>query len=317
MANKLNELLCLQTTGNTGVGSCFFDPKNIVGVMLCPKKYEIDISALQTNLIAATHNVTKLSRVFPIYDLKTPKDNTEQKTIQTFNTGAKQVVREGFNDWEFQYTNGGLSLHVELRKFNGSAFDFLFVDADNRLIGIAGSTSSKIRAIPSDGGFFWANPWHMNDASKVTEYMIQCVFNVRYLNDLVAFVKADFDISSTIYGLQDVVLTSESSGTPGTYRLTPKTKIGTNLVDLYSALASTTLVIAKNFLTGAAITVSTVTAGTDSNGDSCLVAALLTSDTDYPGVGEFLTLNLAAPATLQAAGIDGYESTGASKIVKN
>lgn len=316
--SKLNELLCLTTNGNTGTGACFFDPKLIVGAFLTPKGYEIDVAALQTNLIAATHNASKGARIYPIYDLLTPKDNTEQKTMQTFNTGAKKVVREGYNDWEFQYVQGGLTLLTNLRKFNGPAFDFLFVDSENRIIGINGSSSTKLRAIPSDGGFFWANPWKMNDGSKVAEYGVQFVFHVKYLNDLVAFQKADFDITTTIYGLQDVNLAVETAGVAGSYKVTPKTTIGTNLADLYpTALAVVGMWLAKNFLTGNGITILGVTLGTNAAGESCFIIATDTADTDYPGAGEFLTFNLAAPAVLQAAGIDGYESTAAVKIVKN
>jgi hypothetical protein len=318
MAN-LNELQCLTTNGNTGSGQCFFDPKIIVGAFLCPKGFEVDVTTtLQATLIAATHNITKSARLYPVYDFISPKDNTEQKTIQTFNTGAKKVVREGYNDWEFQYVQGGVTLHKHLRKFNGSSYDFLFVDSENRIIGIQGSTASKLRAIPSDGGFFWANPWKANDGSKITEYGVQFVFHVKYLNDLVGFVKADFDVASTVYGLQDVALKVETAGVAGSYYVTPKTEIGTLLADLYpTALASITEWIASNTTTKAAITILSVALGTNAAGESCFKIACDTSDTDYPTGTDHISFNLVAPAVLQAAGIDGYESTGAVDMAIN
>lgn len=313
----LNKLTDLSTIGNTGVGGLFFDPKIITGAFLCPKGFELDIASVQANLIAATHNSTKRSRIYPIYDFLSPKDSTEQKTIQQFNTGAKKPVREGYNDWSFQYVQGGVDLLQKLRNFNGSLWDFIFVDSLNRLIGINGSTATKLRAVPSDGGFFWADPWKSNDGTKVTEYMVQFVFNVKYLNSQLAFVEAGFDVQTTINGLQDVILAVETGGTAGTYKLTAKTPVGLNLAELYPTVMNVAARYAvKNPATGNAVTVLTVTVGTNVAGDACFVLALDTSDTDYTAATN-VSFDLVSPATLQAAGVDGYESTGAVSMAKN
>lgn len=86
----LNKLSDLSTIGNTGVGGLFFDPKIIIGVFLCPKNFELNIADVQTNLIAATHATSKKARIYPIYDLLSPKDSSEDKIVQQFNTGAKK-----------------------------------------------------------------------------------------------------------------------------------------------------------------------------------------------------------------------------------
>lgn len=311
---EINQLECLVTAGNTGVGTCFFDIKNIIGAFLVPKNYEIDVVNLQANLIAASHSATKANRIYPIYDFTNTTDGTEDKTVQTMNTGAKYVVREGDNDWTYQYVDGGLSLHQELRKFNGSSWDFFFIDSTGQMLGIMGSTETKMRGIPSR--YFWANPFKVNDGSKITEYMLQFVFEVKYLNDYYAIVKTDFDIPTIVNGLQDVLLTGITSGVAGTYNITALTKATkTNLGDIFGDdLADPALWTATNFLTGNAITILTVVYDEDLK---VYKVALDTADPDYPGVGEFSLINLAAPAVLQAAGIDGYESTGAVKIVKN
>lgn len=311
---EINQLECLITAGNTGVGSCFFDIKNMVGTILAPKGYELDVVNLQANLIAAAHNASKANRIYPIYDLVNTTDNTEDKIVQTMNTGAKYVVREGDNDWKFQYVDGGLSLNKELRKFNGSSWDFYFVDATNQLIGVQGSTDTKIKAIPSR--FFWASPFKLNDGTKITEYMVQFVFETKHLNDFYAIVKADFDIPTVVNGLQNVTVTGTGSAVPGTYDmevLTTATK--SNLGDTFGDdLADPALWVATNFLTGNAITISTTVYNAVTKK---YALGLDVADPDYPGVGEFSNINIAAPAVLQAAGIDGYESTGAAKIVKN
>lgn len=318
----LNTLACANDVGNTGVGGCFYDPKNMIGAFLVPKGSEVDIASLQASLIAKTHHVSPSQRWYPVYGFETTTDSTEEKTVQTMPTGQKHVVREGYNDWKFQIVDGGLSLSLELRKFNGSNWDFIFIDGGDpsrgqALIGIVGSTSTKIKGIPSDGGFFWAAPFKLNDGSKITEYSVQYVFKSTYLNTkgLTAFVVTGFDLPTVVKGLQNVVLTGSAAVTKGTYYVTAKTEAtGNDLGELYSTeLASASMWSAKNATTGAVITISGVTYDAD-NGRFVLV--LSTADTDYPTSGD-INFNLVAPATLQAAGVDGYESTGVLAIASN
>jgi hypothetical protein len=314
--SKLNELECLISAGNTGVGSCFLDFKNMVGTIVVPKGYEFDVTDPKTTLLAACLNASKALRIYPVWDFEQPNDGSEEATIQSFNTGAKHVVREGFNDWRFQYVAGGLSLHVNVRKFNGNAWDFYFVDSENKIMGIAGSTATKLKAIPSTGGFFWATPWKMNDGSKIAEYILQFVFNVKYSNDLVNFVKCDFDLPSTLYGLQDVTLSGAAAVTASNYNVTAKTKsVGTNLGDLYpAALAAAGMWIAKNGTTGAAVTITGVTYDSV---NKYFVIDTDAADPDYPTAGQKMSITLAAPSVLDAAGITGYESTGALVMTEN
>ncbi len=308
----LNTINCLQDVGNTGFGSCVLDFKNIVGAIRLPKGLEIDITALQTNLIAAAQNSNKALRALPFYNLLATTDGTEDIVVQSFATGAKKVVREGFNDWKFQYVDGGLTLHKNLRMMNNIDADFLFIDADNKIMCLAGSTSTKIKGIPVTGGFFHAHPWKLNDGSKVAEYIVQFTMPVKYTNDLVNVVEADFDIPSTVLGLQDVTVTGVAGATAGVYDMTlVTTSVGTNLGDLYpTELAAAGLWTAKNTATDAAITISGVSYNATTKK---FVLTLTTTAPPYPATGT-VTINLAAPSVLAAAGVDGFESTAAAVI---
>lgn len=318
---ELNKLTKALKSGNTGIGGVYFDAKMVIGAFLCPKGFELDVTDVQASLLAATHNSSKKQRIYPIYDFLTPKDSSEQKVVQTFNTGAAKVVREGFNDWSFQFVQGGLTLLQELRKFNGSNYDFLFVDDENRLIGITGSNSNKLRAVPSNGGYFWTGTWKVNDGSKVAEYDVQFRFKSVYLTDFIAMVENDFDIPTTIYGLQDVTLSAETGGTAGTYKITATNKVKESLADLFpTVLAGSSAPsnwIVTNAATSASITVTSISVGVNTAGVSCFVFVLDTADTDYPTTGGSIKFNLASPTTLQTAGVDGFESTGAASIIRN
>lgn len=261
----LNGRTCITNLGNTGIQPCFLDPKYIPIGYLTPKGDEIDVTSLQTALAAKIYNPSKAARWYPIYNLEEIKSNTEKKTVQTMATGQKHVVREGYNDWGFQYQAGGLSLHKILRLFNGSNFDFIFVDNDApswNMIGIAGSSATKLKAIPSDGGYFWADPWDPNDGSKIAAYMLNFVFKSTYINDYVATVSGSFDLPTTLPGLIDVNLVASATvnATTGSFNICIVSPLGVDIGAKYSSvLAAAAVWTAKNTATGVTIVPSGAT----------------------------------------------------------
>lgn len=314
MAN-LNELNCLTDAGNTGIGSCPLDFKQIVGAILTPKGYQLSaaqLADLQASLIADATTDTKSARIFPIGNFVANTDSSEDLVVQSTNYGFKFPVREGVEDWSFQYVAGGLTLHQQLRKFNGSGHDFLFFDSENKILGTKGSEAGSLKAIPNI--YVWAKPWKANDGTKVAEYLLQFVFPPRYINDYVAFVKADFDIQTTVLGLIAIDLESPSvNATPGSYNV--KALTPSNIYDLFSTeLAAAGMWTATNPLTGGVITITTVTANA---GFSGWIFALNTADPDYPVAGGNVAIDLKAPSVLAAGGVEGYESSGPVTLANN
>lgn len=321
----LNARTCITSQGNTGIQPCFLDPKFMAGGWLTPKGDELDISGnVQTALAAKIYNTNKAARWYPFYFLEALTVNTEKKTIQTMAQGNKHVVREGYNDWQFQYQAGGLSLHRNYRLFNGSNYDFVFFDNDApnwNLMGIVGSAATKLKSIPSDGGFFWADPWNPNDGSKIAEYMLQFVYASKYLNDFIATVSGNFDIPSTLPGLIDVVLSSPGAGgSSGHYKISVVSPLGVDIGAKYSsALAAAGAWAPKNPTTGGAITVTSVAwvASADGIAPGYFDLLLDTTDTDYPAAGS-ISHNLVNPATLSATpyGV-AIEATAPLSIARN
>lgn len=322
MAN-LNTLNCLINTANTGIEACSFDPQNIVGAFLAPKNYlltQTQLASLQASLLSGVQNANKSARLFPIFGFTALSDSSEDGVIQSMAYGPKYYVRDGYLDWKFEFVPGGLTLLSRLRQFDPYSHDFFFVDSANNIIGTAGvdgTGAAALKAIPVSGGFFKAHPWKANDGSKITNYMLQFVFAPKFINELVAYVQAGFDVPSTINGLVDVVLTSPgANSTSGSYNVNAATAgVGTNMAQLYgSTLANATLWVAKNAQTGNPIAISTVALNTAGNG---FVFALNKSDANYPtGTSDQVSFQLAAPSALITGGIGGYESNVLG-IVKN
>lgn len=316
----LNQLNCINEAGNTGVGACSLDFKKIVGAILTPKGYTIPVADMATSasllakLQADALATNKADRIYPISGFVNAEDNSTGLQKQTFNYGPEAPVRDGINNWVFQFVKGGLTLLAKLRLFNKStAYDFLFFDDENRIMGTIGTDldgAQVMKAIPSM--YFWAHQWKANTGQAVSEYKIEFSFLPQYINEYVASAALEVDIPTNVVGLQDVTLTGLPDVTAGSYDVVAVAG-GANLGDLYETeLADEALWVAKNFATGAAITITGVTY----NSAKGFVLALDTADPDYPASG-FVTINLAAPSVLAAAGIVGYESTGAVKIAKS
>lgn len=321
MAN-LNTLAASSQAGNTGKQAAAFQPKNIIGAILTPKGYVLTaakIAALQTALQADALASSKLNRIFPVFGFVTAQDSSEDITLQTHGYGAKHVVREGFNDWKYEYVDGQTSLHKNLRLFNGSGRDFLFVDSANMIIGtntVDSTGSPALKAIPCDGGFFYAHPWKANDGSKITQYLLQFVFQPKFINDYLGFIDAGFDLSSNLSGAVDVALSSPSANaTSGSYNVVAKTAdVNTNLADLYpTELAAPGAWIATG-TAGASIPVTGVTYNAAIGG---FTLVLDKTSANYPTVvGSKVTISLASAMALAALGVTYYES-GSVAIVKN
>lgn len=314
----LNSLNCIADAGNTGIGACSLDFKKITGAILTPKGYTIeaadlvDSATLMAKLQADTQAANKAARIYPVMGFVNAEDNSTGLQKQTFGYGVEAPVRDGINNWTFQFVKGGLTLLQKLRLFNKStAYDFLFVDDENKILGTASSDGTGLKAIPSM--YFWAHQWKANTGQAIAEYKLEFAFLPQYVNEYVASADAGFDIPTNVVGLQDVTVTGVADVTSGSYDLTAVAG-GTNLGDLYETeLAAAGSWVATNFQTGAAITVTGVTFN---SATKAFIVALDKTDTDYPASG-FVTVNLAAPATLAAAGVVGFESLGAAKISKN
>lgn len=320
----LTTLQCVTGAKNTGRSGCFFDPKNFVGVLLCPANYVIpaaQLATLQAYLIAQSEVDSKALRIYPIADFFDFKDSSEAPVVEKFGYGQSNTVRDGIYDWGFRYRLGGLNYSNRLRSHNGSSDWYLFIDSKNQIVGTTAKDSTgadSIGAIPPIE--LYADPFKPNDGKKTSEYWVNFRFLPKYINEQIAYITdAGFDVLTVITGLKDVTLSLVGSSTPGTYNLTMLA--GDDKTNLVSILGTTALnqvgaYKITNTQTGAVITLTTATA----NATTGIVAlAVDTTDTDYPTTGQKLTADLVGPTELAALStpIVGYESAGGASAVKN
>lgn len=299
MANKRGQLNCSKNTKNTGFGSCFEDWKQIKGALFYdnPRSFtDAELENLRALLIAEASKDNKANRMFPIHNFVAPTDNTEEVVVQTFDYGSKVIVRDGDNDWMFQFVDGGNCLSVALRSHNGPGH-VLFYDKEYKILG---TVRNKMHStIPLQ--FMHTKPWGLATGSTVASYGIRFVFEAKYVNEQRDFIKADFDLSE-IVGLQDISINvNEFDQDSGVINATFQTECGAvNLYDSYNAQFAAGQLSAVD-QDGNEVTILTLT---PVPGSKSFDIALDTGDLPDGGT---VTISGPAPSVLADAGIPGYE----------
>jgi len=300
MALKRGQLRCVTNTKNTGFGSCVEEWKQIAGALLydAPKSFtDEEIAVMAATLRAQASLDNKAGRMFPMHNFVGITDGSEAPVQETFNYGPKAIVRDGDYDWTFQFTDGQNCLQQALRTHNGKRW-VLFYDKDFKILG---TTKNNLMAnIPLH--YFYAHPWKPATGSNVAQYMVQFCFQPKYINELRAFVKCDFD-PAEIEGLQDVdIIVNSWDQDTGEANITLQTNCGAeNLYDTFSAQLAHT----NNFSTvdedGNAITMTSIT---PVPGNKSFDVVLDTAT--FPDEGT-LTLSGSTVSALVANNVSGYE----------
>lgn len=301
--SKLNELNCSKFTKNTGFGACFLNWKLFKGMFIFQSFRTFSASELedlQNTLQDAAFNDAKADRAYPVHNFVALTDNTEDVIVQTFDYGAKSIVRDGDYDWTFEFQDGGACLTRSGRTLNGKQYVLLY-DSENKILGQ--ETNGLFATIPLQ--FLYFKPFKSATGSTAASYGVRVVFNARYANEDSAVVKSDFDLSE-ITGLQDIVL--EKNGfnpATGLLNVSVVTDCGaSDLFDTYSTDLTSGMWVATNTSTGATITITSVT---PISGSKSFNVQMNAADPDYPTDGT-ISVGLVAPSLLAAGGISGYEA---------
>jgi hypothetical protein len=255
MSNILNTLTSTDAYGNTGVQQTYFDPREIIGAILVPKDWKVDSTylgtlgvSLKTNLQADTRK-TVGDRIFPIFSFGGVTDNSTESKYQSFGYGAERKAADGKYTWTFDLLQGGISLIKQLRKFNTSDYDVIFVTRDSYMIGTTTGTAGEMKGVTLD--MFDVQPWKISDGTNATGLKIKFSMSLgatKELNENISYIKTDFDIESNVHGCIQVALTDVGTQSITHIFVGAKTNENdVNLYDLYGAdLAKAGAWIIKN-----------------------------------------------------------------------
>lgn len=306
---KLNKPVCATQFGNTGFGDCYIDLDKIAGAIQVTKNFVItedDIEGLQDFLKTKIHAAIG-TRIFPYHNFVSVNDQTEDVNIETTDYGAKLPIRDGFYDFTFRYVKGGVLLHQEIQKNEGTGKYFLFYDANGILIGY--KTSEGLKGIPVD--VFKALPWRLATGAAGAQFLLRFIFDPKYINkgNLGYLVVEDFNLFD-IEGLQDVAITLvELNANVATVQLRSKIS-DVNMYDAYSTnLAQTTAYSAEDE-DGDTVAITNVSANASAEGFDITFSSTQFNNADK------VYLKGSSAATWKAApiSVEGFEAKDALEI---
>ena len=300
----LNQKVCVIGGGNTGIGDCNLDIKNIVAIFMVPPDTEIlpaDLEDLGAYLEGKVIEDDRTKRFYPVHNFVEVTDNSEDVNIASLGYGGKAFVREGDYDWTFRFIKGGMCLLKSLMKFNGANKDVFFVDQAGVLFG--SENNGNLRSIPLE--LLLVPKFTLNDGSGPANYGIRVSFNPKHINENLGFVDTTNAgiVISTFKGVQNMSLVVVDHVTDPVANI--RAVAGCDRRNLYgdfsTLLADETLW--KAYLAdGTVLTVTSVTANA-----TLETFTVTVTDGDTDDFTEFY-LETVGPTALAVAGVDGYES---------
>jgi hypothetical protein len=329
----------LKTQGrgsNTGKPAQAFDPSLLKGAILVPFAWNVPIAPGDTDTIIINRILASLfgvgsapgtaiavdyaQRSFYIGPFEQFDDKSDAPTIQTLGYGKKIDTFRGVYNLDFIFDQGGVDYFHSVLSFRGKKDVYKLVlfgangelwctkqfDNNGNIIGMQGVQMSRL--YPNDFKFG-------NEKSEALYGVSFSLSNSKEINENAFVVLTNMDLVSYIegYGIQDVYLNVPLTlGVPtpivhaaGTLAVTPLfAGGGLNLETVLPALATPSAWAATNNVTGAAITITSVTA---TPGVFTFLFDVTTLGTMFTA-GQSVVLKLLNVPALGVLGYQWYES---------
>lgn len=316
----LNNAGCLTQHGNTGVDSCPFDMKEIVGIIIT---YGSKVFTASTDMAGATGaaklatfeaalkvavNAAGTLRIYPIGDFDDPEVKSTETGENETAFGRKTKTRRGKYNLVSRVMKGGVCYANQLRKFNGNnTYKVFLYTADNFLVGTKSGTAGDIKGVSVD--YIHTHDTTLPNGKDEAKTMLEIQFSDnRELNEDIAFIKMSDSINDIVKGIIDVNVTLLSQGAA-----TATVKVTTNCgqVDLYDQFSATLATASGWSITKAGAAVTPVSVAAVPATKSWIIT--LTTPT-----GAHL-IDLVSAAALDTLGVggdpdNGFESTGPASV---
>lgn len=290
---------------NTGA-ECSNNLKATAMLIMCPKTAswsDSDLTSFSSFIDTKIHAEAG-SRFWPLFGNNAPirqiTEANENDVIETLEDGSVQFIRYGMYNRTFLTTEGGLAFARHMMSMNQN-FGFIEVDIRGQVAFMNNGVGANPYApFPVNLAYAPAPDIANLKTSYKNKFMLSFTPN-NYVRKGIIFAT---DSTEDVLGLRGLYDTKVSAGTVGTQSTTHAfVKVatidgGTDLIALYGV----TLAVAGNFILKAANgSVITPSAVAIANGEINFTGTFTT--------GTSITVALAAPSVLKAAGIEGYEGT--------
>lgn len=301
---------CLTPVKNTGASPSCLKMKHAKKILLVPKGTVLtpaQVAALQNTIDTNAKTDTKSQRWFLSHQIAGIEDKSEDPVMENVPLQGSMFVRYGFNSFDYRFVEGGLYGHKVRTSFNGMQ-DFFdaFIFDPNALWGYEDIDPSSGLPIMcpfslSDMNAFMKVP----TGSDVGQFLWHLGFlDPEQLQKRMVGVQYNFSLD-TIKGLKQVELSFLGEPSANVFKVAAYTGGGgTDLAGLFgNTMANSNYWVLKNAITGSTIPTTTITAAADG-----WLITPTTANASYPGIGEYFTVEWAAPSALPAGLTSLYES---------
>ena len=312
MTAILNNPGCASFGGNTGIGNCDFNLKDIQGIIVVDKAFTllaatlVDVPTLEAALKVSV-NAAGTLRIFPITGFDDPEVKSTEIGRSESAFGRSSLTRRGKYNLVSRLAQGGQCFFNELRKFNGDNSKRVYLwTSDNYLVGTKSGTADMKGASVD---FIHTHDSTLPDGKDISKTMLEIQFSDnRELNEDIAYVKMSDSMNDIVKGVINVEVSKLSQGA-ATATMQVFTKCDkTNLYDSFSALLASA---AAWNITKAGVAVVPVSVAAVPATKSWIIT--LTAPTGAH------VIDLVNCAALDALGVggdpdNGFESTGAVTV---
>lgn len=304
--------LCGLVGGNTGGIPCAAAPGKIItaaiwGGELTPSE-QLTLASRKAALVADSKLSKTLSDklfLLPLFQGKENKKESNQE--QTLSNGLKIVTREGLPGWRFSFFTSMAQMR-NLRKFNNSTVRLLIQDDQKRAWG---AVDSDLNLIGRQAQVFFEGLDHIADDGVIGLGYVNIAFIDAIENyDDAAFVELDFNFSTVLKALLEVILYEAATATSNVLHVAGKVDVSNVAapMQIYTEFASPLAVgalwYAKNINTGAAITITSVAQNAAGYWDITLNSTAYSALT----TGALVEVGTVLPTALDAANVPGIET---------
>lgn len=305
------------TIRNFGMGNCAAFYGALQYVILAPLGSGLTASQV-ANIMASLKekniNDAYDQRYYLLGEWKTVEMAYQDATTSTWGNGSTSQMRPSVAAWNLITDAGGTCMAAALQSIDDlqDTYGLFYITNNDAMWGTLGHAEdgsqlmmpvrqSRITA-DTPMVFTYDNP------DQYRLYVEMANKDDLFVNGY--SVKVDVEtLVNNMPNIQDVFLGAASQpNASGTFDMTMAAGCGTvNIADssLATLFANVARFTARNYTTGAAITISSATVKADK---SALVIDLDASDPDYPASGGLIGIELVAVSTLAAAGLEYYES---------
>ena len=246
---------------------------------------------------------TSNDKIFQFPLMRVADDNTAEVSPATLADGYEEILNESLPLYNLQST-ATVCVNTGMTSFNGWNEKVFVLDVNNVWWYV--STSDNGGAGFTVGSLY-TDPPRFGNSSNIKTSNTRLLFgDLDEFKEGLGAIKLDFNPAKLIEPINDVTLVEKAAAAANVFTVGGIIKCaGTDIFSKYSAaLANSARWTIKNLTTGAAIAITSVAA------DAVNAGWDITADnTAYTGLasGTKLEINIADPATLNTAGVNGIE----------